>query len=201
MEMIDLRRPLVLASASPRRKELLESTGLVFEVLAPPPAEEEGVDSSLPPVESARASALAKASWAAGRRPDAAVLGADTVVVLDGEVLGKPADAAGARRMLARLSGRGHQVLTAFSVFVDGAARTRVVETEVSFRSLDEAVIGRYVDSGEPMDKAGAYAIQGAGGGFVDRVAGSYTNVVGLPLPEVLAGLAECGVLAVPGGD
>jgi septum formation protein len=199
--MIYPRRPLVLASASPRRKELLESAGIVFEVLAPPATEEEGVDPSLPPVETASAGALAKASWAAARRPEAAVLGADTVVVLAGEILGKPADAADARQMLARLSGRGHRVLTAFSVLVDGAVHARVVETEVSFRSLDEAAIGRYVDGGEPMDKAGAYAIQGAGGGFVDRVIGSYTNVVGLPLPEVLAELAACGVLAAPGSD
>ena len=197
--MIEMLRPLVLASASPRRKELLESAGVSFEVVAAPPGEEDGVDPSLSPGEGAAARALAKASWAAARRPEAAVLGADTVVVLEGEVLGKPADPADARRMLARLSGRTHRVLTGFAVVVNGSSRTRVVGTEVSFRALDEASIGRYVDGGESMDKAGAYAIQGAGGHLVDRVTGSYTNVVGLPLPEVLAALADCGVLTGPG--
>ncbi|MBT4095657.1 MAG: septum formation protein Maf, partial [Nitrospinaceae bacterium] len=94
------------------------------------------------------------------------------------------------------LSGRSHKVLTGFAVVFDGTARTRIVETQVSFRVLDEVSIGRYVDSGEPMDKAGAYAIQGLGGGFVDRVIGSYTNVVGLPLPEVLLELSRAGGIA-----
>jgi len=97
---------------------------------------------------------------------------------------------------LASLSGRSHKVLTGFAVVFDGTARTRIVETQVSFRVLDEVSIGRYVDSGEPMDKAGAYAIQGLGGGFVDRVIGSYTNVVGLPLPEVLLELSRAGGIA-----
>ena len=158
-----------------------------------PAEEEDRVDPSLPPGEGAGRRALAKAAWAAERRPDAVVLGADTIVVLQGEVLGKPSDAAGAREMLSRLSGRTHRVITGFAIVSGGEARTRLVETEVGFRALDAASIERYVESGEPMDKAGAYAIQGAGGGFIDRVSGSYTNVVGLPLPEVLAALAECG--------
>ncbi len=191
--MIKLNRPLVLASGSPRRKELLECAGLSFEVMEVPAEEEDRVDPSLPPGEGAGRRALAKAAWAAERRPDAVVLGADTIVVLEGEVLGKPSDAAGAREMLSRLSGRTHRVITGFAIVSGGEARTRLVETEVGFRALDAASIGRYVESGEPMDKAGAYAIQGAGGGFIDRVSGSYTNVVGLPLPEVLAALAECG--------
>ncbi len=191
--MIKLNRPLVLASGSPRRKELLECAGLSFEVMEVPAEEEDGVDPSLPPGEGAGRRALAKAAWAAARRPDAVVLGADTIVVLEGEVLGKPSDAAGAREMLLRLSGRTHRVITGFAIVSGGEARTRLVETEVGFRALDAASIGRYVESGEPMDKAGAYAIQGAGGGFIDRVSGSYTNVIGLPLPEVLAALAECG--------
>jgi len=93
--------------------------------------------------------------------------------------------------MLGRLSGRAHKVLTGFAVVIDDMVLTQIIETEVSFRVLDEVSIERYVDSGEPMDKAGAYAIQGVGGGFVDRVIGSYTNVVGLPLPEVLAELGR----------
>lgn len=191
--MNELIRPLVLASGSPRRRELLEGAGVTFEVLAAPDGEEEGVDPSLPPGEGAAAKALAKAKWAARQRSESLVLGADTVVVLKGEVLGKPRNAEDARWMLGCLSGCTHQVLTGFAVVFGGMVRTRIVETEVSFRVLDEVSIGRYVDSGEPMDKAGAYAIQGAGGSFVDRVIGSYTNVVGLPLPEVLAELARFG--------
>jgi septum formation protein len=191
--MIKLNRSLVLASGSPRRKELLECAGLSFEVMKVPAEEEDGVDPSLPPGEGAGRRALAKAVWAAARRLDAVVLGADTIVVLGDDVLGKPPDAAGAREMLHRLSGRTHRVITGFAIVSGGEARTCLVETEVRFRALDAASIGRYVESGEPMDKAGAYAIQGAGGGFIDRVRGSYTNVVGLPLPEVLATLAECG--------
>ena len=190
--MIKLNRPLVLASGSPRRKELLECAGLSFEVVEVPAEEEDGVDPSLPPGEGAGRRALAKAAWAAVHRPDAVVLGADTIVVLEGEVLGKPSGAAGAREMLLRLSGCTHRVITGFAIVSGGEVRTRLVETEVGFRALDAASIGRYVESGEPMDKAGAYAIQGAGGGFIDRVSGSYTNVIGLPLPEVLAALAEC---------
>ncbi|MBT4432685.1 MAG: septum formation protein Maf [Nitrospinaceae bacterium] len=194
--MIEHIQPLVLASGSPRRKELLEGAGLAFEVLAPPEGEEEGVDPSLPPGEGAIARALAKAAWVARQRSEFLVLGADTVVVLEDEVLGKPRDAEHARGMLASLSGRSHKVLTGFAVVFDGTARTRIVETQVSFRVLDEVSIGRYVDSGEPMDKAGAYAIQGLGGGFVDRVIGSYPNVVGLPLPEVLLELSRAGGIA-----
>ena len=186
-------RPLVLASGSPRRRELLEGAGVTFEVLVAPEGEEQGVDPSLPPGEGAAAKALAKAAWAARHRPGSLVLGADTVVVLGGEVLGKPRNAEDARRMLGRLSGRAHKVLTGFAVVLDDTVRTQIVETEVSFRELDEVSIGRYVASGEPMDKAGAYAIQGVGGGFVDRVIGSYTNVVGLPLSEVLAELGRVG--------
>ena len=166
---------------------------MTFEVLVAPEGEEQGVDPSLPPGEGAAAKALAKAAWAARHRPGSLVLGADTVVVLGGEVLGKPRNAEDARRMLGRLSGRAHKVLTGFAVVLDDTVRTQIVETEVSFRELDEVSIGRYVASGEPMDKAGAYAIQGVGGGFVDRVIGSYTNVVGLPLSEVLAELGRVG--------
>jgi septum formation protein len=189
--MIEHIRFLVLASGSPRRKELLEGAGVTFEVLAAPEGEEEGVDQSLPPGEGAVARALAKAAWAARQRPKTLVLGADTIVVLEGEVLGKPRDFEDARQMLGRLSGRAHKVLTGFAVVIDDMVLTQIIETEVSFRVLDEVSIERYVDSGEPMDKAGAYAIQGVGGGFVDRVIGSYTNVVGLPLPEVLAELGR----------
>ncbi len=189
-------RPLVLASASPRREQLLREAGLSFEIDAPPPEEEKnGVDESLPPEERVKARARAKAAWAAGHHPDSVVLGADTVVVLEGEEMGKPGSPEEAREMLTRLSGRSHEVMTGFSLAHGGGVRTFVVKTEVRFRVLDDESIGRYVASGEPMDKAGAYAIQGAGGSLIDSVRGSYTNVVGLPLPEVLSALADCGAL------
>ncbi len=196
-----LTRPLVLASGSPRRIGLLREAGLPFEVVEAPPETEGRVDPSLPPGDAAERRALAKASWAAEGRPGTFVLGADTVVVLGGEVLGKPRDAQDARRMIERLSGRTHEVITGFALVGDGVRRLARVETRVRFRPLDAEAIARYVATGEPMDKAGAYAIQGGGGGLVDRVEGSYTNVVGLPLPEVLAALAECGALedAPPG--
>ena len=187
-------RPLVLASASPRREQLLRETGLSFEIDAPPPEEEDGVDPSLPPEERAQQRARAKTAWAAERHPGAVVLGADTVVVLGGEEMGKPVSPGEAREMLVRLSGRKHQVVTGFALFFEGNIRTFAVRTEVRFRMLEDAAIDRYIASGEPMDKAGAYAIQGAGGSLIDSVSGSYTNVVGLPMPEVLSALAGCGV-------
>lgn len=193
--MIKMLCPFILASASPRRRELLEGAGISFEVVSAPPEEEDRVEPSLLPRDFTMRRALAKASWAASRRPEAAVLGADTVVVLEGEVFGKPSDAATAHQMLSRLSGRTHQVLTGFAVVTSKSGRTQVVETDVSFRTLDGDLVERYVDSGEPMDKAGSYAIQGAGAYLVNRVMGSYTNVIGLPLPEVLVVLADCGVL------
>jgi septum formation protein len=160
-----------------------------------PPETETRAGEGLPPAEAVIGRALAKALWASGRHPGRWVLGADTEVVLEGEVLGKPGDAAHARRMLGRLSGRAHEVLTGFALVNGENRRTACVRTLVSFRPLDEAAVARYVESGEPMDKAGAYAIQGRGGGLVDRVEGSYTNVVGLPVPEVLEALRDLGAL------
>ncbi|MEE9275393.1 MAG: Maf family protein [bacterium] len=190
-----LTRPLVLASASPRRQQLLEEAGLAFEALATPAEAEERLAPGLPPGELAERSALAKARWAAQRRPQAVVLGADTIVVLGEEILGKPTDREDARGMLARLSGRTHRVITGFALIGPGLSCVSRVETAVRFRPLDEGAIDRYLESGEPMDKAGAYAIQGMGGSLVDRVEGSYTNVIGLPLPEVLVPLRDCGIL------
>lgn len=189
-----MHRSLVLASASPRRKQLLEEAGLQFEVLAAP-VEEELKRDGFSPAEFAEESALAKAAWAFGRRPEAAVLGADTIVVLGEEILGKPQDREDARRMLSRLSGRTHRVITGFAVLAPGTSRSGHIETQVRFRRLSGADIDRYAGSGEPMGKAGAYAIQGRGGSLIDRIEGSYTNVVGLPVPEVLAALSSCGAL------
>lgn len=189
-------RHFILASGSPRRKRLLEGAGLVFDVvIAPPDVEEEGIAPGLGAEEEAMRRAQAKAGCVADMNPGALVLGADTVVVLDGEILGKPSGLDDASRMLGLLSGRTHEVITAFTLLGPDSRQEEAVATKVSFRELDEETIARYAESGEPMDKAGAYAIQGMGGSLVDRVEGSYTNVVGLPVPEVLNMLMRCGVV------
>jgi septum formation protein len=183
----------VLASSSPRRLELLARVGLAPEVVAPE------VDESVLPEESpeatARRLAVAKGVAAAARLgAPAFVVAADTVVALDGEALGKPADAAEAARMLERLSGRTHAVHTGFVVLAPGGGRVDdVVTTRVHVRPLAPREVAGYVASGEPFGKAGAYAIQGIGACLVRRVEGSVTNVIGLPLAEVLAALEALG--------
>ena len=185
----------ILASASPRRKRLLEGAGLVFDVVLAPPDVEEGIAPGLGAEAEAMRRARAKAGFVAKTHSGALVLGADTVVVLDGEILGKPSSMDDAARMLGLLSGRTHEVITAFTLLGAGSRQEEAVMTKVSLRALDEETIGRYAESGEPMDKAGAYAIQGLGGSLVDRVEGSYTNVVGLPVAEVLKVFMRCGVV------
>jgi septum formation protein len=181
--MASSRQPLVLASASPRRAELLRAAGIPFEVA---PAD---VDESVTPAESpeqyARRMAETKARVVMSRVPRRIVLAADTVVVVDHHTLGKPADREDATRMLHLLSGRTHQVITAVACGSDGDVDTRVETTTVEFAPLSAAEIDWYVDSGEPFDKAGAYAIQGLASRFVRQIAGSYSNVVGLPLALV----------------
>jgi septum formation protein len=175
---------LVLASASPRRAELLRAAGIDYDVI---PA---NVDETLKPDESAReyvarlAETKARAIHALdGQRT---VLAADTVVVADAQILGKPLDEADARRMLRLLSGRMHDVLTAVSIFHPGEiVDTRVDVTQVQFATLSESDIDWYVSTGEPLDKAGAYAVQGLASRFVPRIEGSYSNVVGLPIALV----------------
>jgi len=181
---------LILASGSPRRRAFLESLGLRFEVrpaqLDETPAPDED------PRGYVRRLAMEKAAAVGVHFPQATVLAADTTVVLDGEVLGKPEDASDAHRMLSRLSGRTHSVLT--GVALGGASSGQVlVETRVRFRVLQPGQLRWYIASGEPMDKAGAYAIQGLGGAFVEAIDGSYSNVVGLPLVETLALLERAG--------
>ena len=176
---------VVLASGSPRRAELLRAAGIEFEVIVA------DIDERVHPGEAPAAYvarlAAEKARAVAGQAAGRPVLAADTAVVVDHDILGKPIDAADARRMLRRLSGRAHQVMT--GVCVDGV--TRVETTTVEFASLSDAEIDWYVASGEPMDKAGAYAIQGLASRFVTRIAGSYSNVVGLPIAPVYAILTE----------
>lgn len=139
--------------------------------------------------------ALAKARAALTRHPGSVVLGADTTVVLDREMLGKPATDDEARSMLQRLSGRAHHVLTGVAVASAHAERVLVVQTTVWMLRLTNEQIAAYVASGEPRDKAGAYAIQGLASRFIPRIDGSYTNVVGLPVPETVDLLKECGIL------
>ena len=180
-----MRLPLVLASASPRRRELLVQLEIAFEVVPSNVPEQPLATESA--CEFAARVARDKAVHVARERPQQWVLAADTVVVVDGEILGKPRDRTDARRMLRQLSGRTHHVLTAVTLLAPEAARADevVVETTVRFRSLHDREIEAYIDTGEPFDKAGAYAVQGHAAAFVDAIDGSYSNVVGLPLDEV----------------
>lgn len=174
---------LILASASPRRRELLASLGLAFGV-RPVAIDESPLDGEAPDAYVERlAVAKASAEGAAGEL----VLAADTVVALDDELLGKPADPAEARAMLARLAGRRHEVFTGVALRDPHAERLErsVARTSVDIAPLSADRIAWYVDTGEPLDKAGAYAIQGLGALFVTHIEGNYTNVVGLPLPAV----------------
>ena len=187
---------LQLASASPRRADLLRQIGAPFQRLTPP-----AIDESAYPGESPRdyvaRMAAEKAEAGQTRVADPAsvvVLGADTTVVLDDRPLGKPVDTEDARAMLRRLSGIKHRVLSAVSVRVGAEHKLRVVETAVHFVELDDELIERYVATGEPMDKAGAYGIQGFGAVLVARVNGSYSNVVGLPLAETRQLLDWAGI-------
>lgn len=138
-----------------------------------------------------------KAAAIAKQYPDAAVIGADTIVVLDGKVLGKPKDKADAIDMLTRLQGRAHLVVGGFTILNNGERLTESCETKVTFMKLTPTEIKAYVETGEPMDKAGAYGAQGIGASFVDKIEGSYTNVVGLPLRECVAALKRLGIVTV----
>jgi septum formation protein len=181
--------PLVLASASPRRVVLLRQAGAEFTVADPGP--DRAWPKGAEPRHGVRALALDKARRIAGKRPKAVVIGADTAVVLRGARLGKPRDAAEAVEMLGRLHGRTHEVWTGIAVVHKGEQRTASECTRVSFARLSAAEIAAYVKSGEPLDKAGGYGIQGLAGQFVKRIEGDYTNVVGLPLARLRALLAE----------
>lgn len=188
---------LYLASQSPRRRELLEQIGVGYSVLAVDIDEtRQSGEAALVYVERL-AREKAGAGWARvgadglARLP---VLGADTAVVIDGDILGKPADAQAGRAMLARLAGRPHQVLTGVCLWGESGPFAAVSSTEVWFRALSEAEIDGYWAGGEPRDKAGAYGIQGAAALFVERIAGSYSGVVGLPLYETGLLLARYGI-------
>jgi len=192
--------PLVLGSGSPRRSELLTRAGIAFEVRPAHVDEvaEIGEEPAALALRLAREKALAAATLV-GASPRRLVLGADTIVVIDGAVLGKPTDPEDAVRLLTRLVGREHRVLTAVAVVASDrsdCAATCVVTSRVTMRAATEAEIRRYVATGEPLDKAGAYAAQGEGRRLIERIDGSETNVIGLPIDETLALLRECGMRA-----
>lgn len=179
---------LILASASPRRRELLEQLGFALDVR---PAD---TDETVLPEEAPRAYVLRVALEKARAVPGETVLAADTAVVLGRTILGKPKDPDDARRMLRALSGGAHEVMTGVCVRRNGAERTVVVAAEVQLDPLTDAQIAWYVATGEPLDKAGAYAIQGLAGAFVRELRGSVSNVIGLPLAETLDLLRSAGV-------
>lgn len=183
---------LCLASSSPRRQQILAALGLEFDV-RPTDVEESRLSGESPDRMVLRL-AVAKSRAVTSADTPAVVIGADTAVVVDGEILGKPGDVDDALRMLARLSGRAHRVLTGVAVRDPSGTATALSSTDVTFREIarDEALA--YWQTGEPGDKAGAYAIQGLGGAFVSRVDGSYTGVVGLPVFETLTLLKRAGI-------
>lgn len=183
---------VILASQSPRRRQLLELVGIEHEVI-PTDTDETYLIGELAEAHAERL-ARAKAEAVARDEPDAVVIGSDTIVVIDGLVLGKPRDVGDAERMLGMLSGRSHTVMTAVAVSHEGRVASGVEIVDVTFMPIDEDEIRRYVATGEPMDKAGAYGIQGYGATIVRRVDGDYFAVMGLSLVRMVSLLREIGV-------
>jgi septum formation protein len=186
VKLPELKTKIILASQSPRRRYLLERAGLQFAVI-PSRLDEASVNAETPD-DYVRELAQAKAMDIARMHPDSWIIGADTVVVAESRILGKPDSTAQARDMLRRLSGRMHQVLTGYCIcrLTGNRLFSDVVRTDVLFKTLTDDEIEWYIRTGEPFDKAGAYAIQGIGTFLVKRINGSYTNVVGLPVCEVV---------------
>ncbi len=183
---------VILASQSPRRRELLNLIGIAHEVQ---PADiDESYFAGERPREHAERLARGKTAVIVEREPDALVIGSDTIVVVDGDVLGKPADELDAVRMLARLAGRSHVVITAVAVSWRGETRSAVEEVGVTFHPMSRTEIDAYIATGEPMDKAGAYGIQGYGATIVARVDGDYFAVMGLPLQRLTRVLGSLGI-------
>jgi septum formation protein len=187
-------KKIILASGSPRRKELLEKIGLKFEVAAGDI--EEDLNNGLPPRKLAEKLSLDKAGAAALKYSDAVIIAADTLGVFEGKIIGKPHTPSVARKMLSMLSGKMHLVITGYTILDTGTRKsiTKSVTTKVYFRRLTEAEIEAYVKTGEPLDKAGAYAIQGLGALIVEKIEGDYYNVIGLPLSSLMESLKEFGV-------
>ncbi|MEX2157670.1 MAG: Maf family protein [Gemmatimonadales bacterium] len=183
--------PIVLASGSPRRKQLLEMLRIPFRVI--PPDVDEHVLPGEPPNAYVTRLSRAKAQAVVSRAPGDLVLAADTTVVIENEILGKPGSPQDAVRMLERLQGRTHEVLTAVAVARDGELAQALDVSRVTFRPVDRATLEAYVATGEPLDKAGAYAIQGLGAPLIERVEGDFFGVMGLPLRLALDLLARFG--------
>jgi len=183
--------PIILASASPRRKELLASLGLIFTVMSPDVDEAAVGEGITDPAVLVETLAKMKAQAVADAYPDHLVIGADTVVVIDDQILGKPSDAAAATTMLKQLQGNTHQVITGLAVYRGGAFQVHHGVTTVWMNAMTDTQIQRYVASGEPMDKAGAYAIQGLGSQYISKIDGCYFNVVGLSLSLLRTTLQE----------
>ena len=184
---------LILASKSPRRHDIMRLMGLTFseEICTEP----ERVESGLSSKETVMQLAKQKAEFALRLHPNACVIGADTIVDLDGEILGKPHSEEEAVETLTRMQGRSHVVYTGLAVLKDGYADVRCVTTKVRFRPMSETEIRWYVKTGEPMDKAGSYGAQGYGSVFVESIEGNYFNVIGLPAPELYEMLKTAGAV------
>jgi nucleoside triphosphate pyrophosphatase len=183
---------VILASSSPRRRELLSLIGIAYDVV-PADIDESYLPGETPPGHAERL-ARQKAATVANAVPDAVTIGADTIVVVDGDVLGKPRDAAHAAEMLRRLSGRSHRVITAVAAVWRGSTLSTIEDVGVTFRRLAEREITAYIATGEPMDKAGAYGIQGYGATIVERVDGDYFAVMGLALNRLVRLLEGLGL-------
>ncbi|MBI4849000.1 MAG: septum formation inhibitor Maf [Nitrospirae bacterium] len=190
----EARRKIVLASASPRRKEILKLTGLKFSVRASD--YEEDLDLLFKPRELARHLSRKKAEAVANKYSNAIIIAADTFIVFKNKLLGKPHTEKEAGKMLRRLNGKAHSVITGFTIMDTGSDKilSRSVETKVYFKKLSAEDIRIYVKSKEPLDKAGAYAIQGRGSVFIEKIEGDFFNVMGLPLSALTGGLKKFGV-------
>jgi septum formation protein len=192
---ICLSKSFILASVSPRRQELLRSVGLKFKII-PAHVNEKYLEGESPR-EHVRRLSQNKAMTIARKNPSALVLGADTIVVIDGLILGKPKNKKQAREMLTRLSDREHKVFTGFTLAhdADKVYKTKVIQSTVQFKKISPGEMQWYVNCSEPYDKAGGYAVQGKGSYFIKSIRGSYTNVIGLPLCEVLEELKNLKAL------
>lgn len=190
-------RTIILASASPRRREILKKTGLTFRV--DPGAYDEETRPGLSPRALARSLSAAKAEAVAAKYRNAIIIAADTFIVCQKKILGKPHSAGEAKGMLTALNGRSHSVITGFTIMDTGTNKriSRSVETRVFFKKMSKEEIESYVRTGEPLDKAGAYAIQGLGAALVRKIEGDYFNVMGLPLSGLLNALKKFGIHAL----
>ena len=182
-------KKIILASASPRRKELLSTAGLKFEICVKDV--DESVPGGTPPSDAAEMTAAKKALASAAEHPDDIVIGADTIVVAEGKILGKPHSEEDAAGMLRMLSGREHTVITGVCIACEGKTEIFHKESKVSFYPLTEKEIADYVATGEPMDKAGAYGIQGKGSVLVEKIEGDYFNIVGLPVASTVRAIRK----------